>query len=281
MSDNNDSNVSEQTLSSPPPTWLNELLAYIDDHQAVYIDRLRDAVAIPSISSNLSQHLPDIEKMMHWTAQQHIERLGGTYELRTNPRNTESQPLPPILLASFPGGDDDAAAAAETDPTVSTSALKTVCVYGHLDVQPASMEDGWDTDPFVLTERDGKLYGRGSTDDKGPALSWLWIIEAYQALKIPLPVNIKIIYEYVRSFLCVCCVADCWMLLVVTFCILLVALELTLCHRSISVTVLRGMEEYGSDGMDELIRMEAQPGKFLSDVDFFCISVSSFLSELY
>ena len=33
------------------------------------------------------------------------------------------------------------------------------------------------------------------------------------------------------------------------------------------------MEEYGSDGMDELIRMEAQPGKFLADVDFFCISV--------
>jgi hypothetical protein len=33
------------------------------------------------------------------------------------------------------------------------------------------------------------------------------------------------------------------------------------------------MEEYGSDGMEELIRMEAQDGKFLSDVDFFCISV--------
>ena len=31
-------------------------------------------------------------------------------------------------------------------------------------------EDGWDTDPFVLTEVDGKLYGRGSTDDKGPVL---------------------------------------------------------------------------------------------------------------
>jgi hypothetical protein len=35
----------------------------------------------------------------------------------------------------------------------------------------------------------------------------------------------------------------------------------------------RGMEEYGSGGMDELIRTEAQPGNFLSDVDFFCISV--------
>ena len=43
---------------------------------------------------------------------------------------------------------------------------KTLLVYGHLDVQPAAKEDGWDTDPWLLTEKDGKLYGRGSTDDK-------------------------------------------------------------------------------------------------------------------
>ena len=43
---------------------------------------------------------------------------------------------------------------------------KTILIYGHLDVQPALKSDGWDTDPFVLTEKDGKLYGRGSTDDK-------------------------------------------------------------------------------------------------------------------
>ena len=77
---------------------------------------------------------------------------------------------------------------------------KTVCVYGHLDVQPAAKEDGWATDPFVLTERDGKLYGRGSTDDKGPALSWLWIVEAHQALGVELPVNIKILYEGMEEF---------------------------------------------------------------------------------
>ena len=105
---------------------------------------------------------------------------------------------------------------------------KTVCVYGHLDVQPASKEDGWDTEPFVLTEKDDKLYGRGSTDDKGPALSWLWIIEAHQELGIELPVNIKILFE--------------------------------------------GMEEFGSDGLFETIQEEAKPGKFLNDVDFFCIS---------
>ena len=51
-------------------------------------------------------------------------------------------------------------------PDLQDPAKKTLLVYGHLDVQPAALEDGWDTEPFVLTEVDGKLYGRGSTDDK-------------------------------------------------------------------------------------------------------------------
>lgn len=76
------------------------------------------------------------------------------------------------------------------DPT-----KKTVCVYGHLDVQPALKEDGWDTEPFVMTEKDGKLYGRGTTDDKGPVLGWIHAIEGFQALGIPLPVNVKFVFE--------------------------------------------------------------------------------------
>ena len=51
-------------------------------------------------------------------------------------------------------------------PDLQDPAKKTLLVYGHLDVQPAALEDGWDTEPFVLTEVNGKLYGRGSTDDK-------------------------------------------------------------------------------------------------------------------
>ena len=40
---------------------------------------------------------------------------------------------------------------------------KTLLIYGHLDVQPAMVSDGWDTEPFKLIEKDGKLIGRGST----------------------------------------------------------------------------------------------------------------------
>lgn len=68
----------------------------------------------------------------------------------------------------------------------------TVCLYGHLDVQPAQKEDGWATQPFQLIEKDGKLYGRGSTDDKGPVLGWLHAIEAFQSTNNEIPVNIKV-----------------------------------------------------------------------------------------
>lgn len=44
---------------------------------------------------------------------------------------------------------------------------ETFFVYGHYDVQPASKEDGWDADPFTLTEKEGKLLGRGVVDNKG------------------------------------------------------------------------------------------------------------------
>jgi hypothetical protein len=48
------------------------------------------------------------------------------------------------------------------------------------------------TEPFQLTEVNGQLFGRGSTDDKGPALGWLNVIEAMQTLGIEMPVNVKV-----------------------------------------------------------------------------------------
>ena len=181
--------ATEEEISSQPV--IESFLNYVTERESLYKERLAEAVAIPSISAELTDHLVDIQRMMDWTVS-HIKRLGGTYELRTNPAATPDHALPPILMASFASSSSNA-----------SSPLHTLCVYGHLDVQPASLSDGWDTDPFVLTEKDGQLFGRGSTDDKGPALSWLWVVEAHQALHIPLPVHLKILYEYVVP-LCVC-----------------------------------------------------------------------------
>jgi Cys-Gly metallodipeptidase DUG1 len=88
--------------------------------------------------------------------------------------------LPPVILANY-----------GNDPK-----KKTVTVYGHYDVQPALKSDGWDSDPFTMVEdKSGRMFGRGTTDDKGPVISWIWVIEIHQKLGIDLPVNLKMCFE--------------------------------------------------------------------------------------
>uniref|UniRef100_A0A669DX80 Cytosolic non-specific dipeptidase n=1 Tax=Oreochromis niloticus TaxID=8128 RepID=A0A669DX80_ORENI len=139
---------------------LTELFKYVDDHQDLYVQRLAEWVGVQSVSA-WPEKRGEIKKMMEMAAKD-IERLGGTVEL--------------VDVGSDP-------------------AKKTVCIYGHLDVQPANISDGWDTEPFTLVEKDGKLYGRGSTDDKGPVLAWFNCIEAYQKIGKDLPINIKFCFE--------------------------------------------------------------------------------------
>ena len=111
-----------------------------------------------------------------------------------------------------------------TDPN-----KRTILVYGHYDVQPALREDGWATEPFKLTVDDkGRMYGRGSTDDKGPVLGWLNVIQAHKELGMEFPVNLLMCFE--------------------------------------------GMEEYGSEGLDDFIKAECQPEGFFAETDAVCIS---------
>lgn len=110
----------------------------------------------------------------------------------------------------------------------------TVLVYGHYDVQPALLSDGWNSDPFTLTEdKTGRLFARGSSDDKGPIIGWLWAVEAFQKLGMELPVNLKFCYE--------------------------------------------GMEESGSEGLDDLIKKEAK--NYFANVDCVCISDNYWLGK--
>ena len=52
-----------------------------------------------------------------------------------------------------------------------------VGIIGHLDVVPANQEDGWTTPPFTPSIREGKLFGRGSIDDKGPVVASLYAMK--------------------------------------------------------------------------------------------------------
>ena len=119
----------------------------------------------------------------------------------------------------------------------SSSSKRTILVYGHYDVQPALKEDGWATEPFNLTiDDEGRMFGRGSTDDKGPVLGWLNSIQAYAAAGIDFPVNLLMCFE--------------------------------------------GMEESGSEGLDEFIKKEAGSGGFFQDVHAVCISDSYWLGPI-
>lgn len=175
--------MSSSAAATSSTSFATPFFEHVDKSISQYISELGEAVSIPSISADLPNHFQDILRMMEWT-KSYVSRLGGSVQLLPNPirRDDNGHTLPPILLAEFKAA-------------TNSIKKKTVCCYAHLDVQPAAREDGWHTDPFILTEKDDKLYGRGSTDDKGPALSWLWVIQAHQKLNVDLPVNVKLMFE--------------------------------------------------------------------------------------
>jgi Cys-Gly metallodipeptidase DUG1 len=180
----------------------------LSDH---FIERLRKAVAIPSVSAD-DERRPDVIRMGEFLAAE-LTSLGAEVQKRPLGKQPgkEHLDLPPVVIARY-GNDKN---------------KRTILVYGHYDVQPAGKEDGWATEPFDLTIDDkGRMYGRGSTDDKGPVLGWLNVIEAHQKAGVEFPVNLLMCFE--------------------------------------------GMEEYGSEGLDDFIMEEAK--KFFADTDAVCIS---------
>jgi acetylornithine deacetylase/succinyl-diaminopimelate desuccinylase-like protein len=131
---------------------------------------LKQFVEIPTVSSN-PEHKRDIERCAELAAST-LERFGGKAKIYETPGH-------PVVHGVF-GDDPD---------------LPTVTIYNHLDVQPASREtEPWTTDPFIM-EIDGDTYrGRGTTDDKGPALSALYAVRA--AREAGTPLNIRMLWEF-------------------------------------------------------------------------------------
>ena len=159
-----------------------QFIKYIEENQQQLIGKLAAAVEIQSVSGDPSRR-DQVIKMGEWLLSQ-LKDLGADgdkYDLGMQDIDGKDIPLPPVIVGQY-----------GKDPS-----KKTILTYGHYDVQPAQKSDGWDTEPFnlVYDDKTGRMYGRGSTDDKGPILGWLNVIAAHKALGLELPVNLKFCFE--------------------------------------------------------------------------------------
>jgi acetylornithine deacetylase/succinyl-diaminopimelate desuccinylase-like protein len=82
---------------------------------------------------------------------------------------------------------------------VVDAAKATLLLYAHYDVQPVDREK-WDSDPFTMMEKNGRLYGRGASDDKGGGIAIMSALKAYKDAGMELPVNVKILFEGEEEF---------------------------------------------------------------------------------
>ncbi len=135
-------------------------------------DQLAEFIAIPSVSADAG-HAADIVAAAEWVAN-HIRKTGGSAE------------LVPWGARPLVVGEVAASGRPESAPTV-------LC-YAHFDVQPPDPLDLWESGPFDLTHRDGRLYARGVADDKG---NMFVLVEAVRQLAEAgaLPVNVRFAFD--------------------------------------------------------------------------------------
>ncbi len=135
-------------------------------------DQLAELIAIPSVSADAA-HANDIEAAAAWVAER-IRAAGGTAELV--PWGAR-----PLVIGTVAASERP-----ESAPTV-------LC-YAHFDVQPPDPLDLWESPPFELTQRDGRLYARGIADDKG---NLFLLVEAVRQLAAAgeLPVNVRFAFD--------------------------------------------------------------------------------------
>lgn len=144
------------------------LLTYTSTERQKFEDTLRDIVEIPTISNDPDRRA-DCSRGAAFAADL-VRRMGG------EARIIETK-LHPMVHGVFH----------------RNSSWPTVTVYNHLDVQPAELTDGWNSEPFRFTRQDDRYLGRGTTDDKGPAMTALW--GARYAVEHGAKVNIHLLWE--------------------------------------------------------------------------------------
>jgi len=152
---------------------------YIEEHADEFFGSLTQWLAIPSISADPNRR-DDIARSAAWL-QAHLQGMGFPI-VEVWPTGAADSPGLPAVFAEWPASDAGAA---------------TVLVYGHHDVQPVEPLAEWDSPPFEPVQRDGLLFGRGSSDDKGQVLFHALGLRASLAVSgAPAPpVTLKLLIE--------------------------------------------------------------------------------------
>ncbi|QDV73021.1 dipeptidase [Botrimarina mediterranea] len=135
-------------------------------HEAALFELLR----IPSVSAD-SRHKPDVARAADWV-EARLRGMGLAVERLATPGA-------PILFAQSP----------------PVPGKPVALIYGHYDVQPPDPLDEWQSPPFEPTVRDGNVYARGATDDKGQMLTHVLGVESLLKAEDKLPIQVKFLIE--------------------------------------------------------------------------------------
>lgn len=147
-------------------------LNYIKDNNDKFLEELKELLSIPSISNN-EESITDVKRCAEWL-KSHLNSLGIN---NTKIFETEGHP---IVYGDYLSAGKD---------------KPTILIYGHYDVQPPDPLEMWDAPPFTPVIHDGKIFGRGTADDKGQIFIHIKAIETFLKTEGKLPVNIKLIFE--------------------------------------------------------------------------------------
>lgn len=149
---------------------MSKTQAYIESESSRFEKDFFEFLRIPSIST-IPAHKDDVQKAAEWLSGL-LTRIGLKPELISTQRH-------PLVYAETP----------------KVEGAPTVMIYGHFDVQPVDPLDLWISPPFEPTVRNGSVFARGATDDKGQFLTHVFAVESLLKTQESLPFQIKMIFE--------------------------------------------------------------------------------------
>ena len=149
----------------------SKAISFLESNKDRYLGEVKDFLAIQSVSSQ-TIHNSDMRRCAEWTA-------GQMRTIGMNNVRIMDTPGHPVVYSEWLGA----------------AGKPTILLYGHYDVQPVDPINLWTSPPFEASIRDGNMYARGSSDDKGQVFIHLKAVEAWMKSSGSLPINIKMLIE--------------------------------------------------------------------------------------